>query len=76
MSIQNVFDRSTRPVLSASDRREMRRPPPQDRRVSKHLVTSLATGLRATYEAAPDSRIPEAFHDLIARLHAAEDRRG
>jgi hypothetical protein len=44
-------------------------------RISDHLVASLATGLRSAYEAQPETAIPDAFAELIARLPTAESGR-
>lgn len=76
MSVQNVFDHRADAARTASDQRGSRRHAPCDRFVSKHIVSSLATGLRARYDAAPDNPVPDVFADLIARLHAVESRLG
>lgn len=42
-------------------------------KMGDQLVTSLATGLRSTYEAPPQNDIPDAFAELIAKLQRAEN---
>ena len=49
---------------------------PALRELSPTIVASLAGGLRATYEARPDTDMPDAFADLLMRIEAAERTRG
>ena len=51
-------------------------PGKQGRSQSIQLIESLAGGLRTTYRAEPETEIGDAFADLIARLHMAENRAG
>lgn len=50
------------------------RPGPQG--LSANIVASLAGGLRAVYEARPETDVPDAFADLLMRIEAAERARG
>ncbi|KQP59237.1 hypothetical protein [Methylobacterium sp. Leaf112] len=50
------------------------RPDPQG--LSPNIVASLACGLRAVYEARPETDVADAFADLLMRIEAAERARG
>lgn len=72
MSVLSTFGDSRAFAHPLSNRTEGWHPL-QGRAMSDHLISSLANGLRSTYEAQPETDIPDAFADLLTRLKTADE---
>ena len=74
MALQSPFGSQPNALAAMATRGDGASRMASSRPRSEQLIESLAGGLRTTYQAEPETEIPDAFAELIARLHTAESR--